>query len=420
MILAVSGVPVERRRPWIRQARLALAVLLGCFLAWQVILDNLPYMLGGNDDGSTPLLSGSAAEAETKEAVRLLRTDPALAAHHARDALAEAPLNQRALTVLALSDRSRVQLLGLSAALGWRDPTTQLALAQSALSSGNPTQFAQRIDAYARMTTRPGRPPVFIDRYITDPAIRSAVAARLALSPEWREAYVDYILDADPAVIAARRALLAQLRATSAPPTRAETYAYVGRLLDLKQTGEARLVWRNFAASPEAWSGLLYDGRFQQLASDSETPPFQWTVVPLTGAFVAVEPSPHGTSLHAHLDGSASGPVLVQQVDLPPGRYLLSTSAEPYDGAAQREGPSGFDWAIVCADDETVFGGPANGEDGAIATGKHSLAFTIPPGCSDARIAIEARGDLVDGVHDLWITGARIDPLLSAGPPPQT
>ena len=402
---------------------LRLALVWGCWalIGWQATVAAIGEVFAASARkplaaAIDPLGGGSGA---AWAVARLTAGDMPAASAAATQVLRITPINQQALTVLALAgpaDRAS-GLMTVAALLGWRTPLAQLWLAQAGLVAHQPDLFATRTDAFARSAPDPA--PVFalVDQAIHQPAMRAATAQRLALFPDWRGAYLARFDNSDPNAAADRTALLDTLAASHAGPTRPELLVYVGQLEHFGREADARAAWTRFAARPELWAGRLYDGGFTRVGDSSTTFPFEWTTRDSPGGSAWIEPAGGKPGLLVHNDGSAAGSLVVQLLALAPGHYRLVTDAAPEAGSGAIAMPGGdgagaaaFRWSITCAGGGTSLADSLAAAALDVHAGPASYAFTVPPGCASQSIALTGVPGLTGNATDMRIRSARIDP----------
>lgn len=211
--------------------RVAAALSLVAVGGWQIVTGVVSPMLitTGRVDLAEKITPGSALVGYLVGRSALAQGDLRASSAAFRATLARAPINQSALTMLAIGEPSRTAtMMNQAAALGWRDVSTQRWLAEAA--GNDATLFALRYDAYARQTDEGERAGGLLDDRIGDPRVRAAIAARLTLHPGWRGLYLGSLSRPDPALVLARIALLGDLRRTKAPPTAQELTLFAAKL----------------------------------------------------------------------------------------------------------------------------------------------------------------------------------------------
>ncbi len=222
--------------------RLAVALLLVAVVGWQIVVGLVAPLLmtAGRFDLAAQIAPDSALVRYLVGREALARGDFRASNAAFRASLARAPLDQSALTMLAIGEPPRTAaVMNQSAALGWRDIATQRWLAEAA---SDPTLFATRYDAYARQTNEGETAGVLLDDRIADPRVRAAIVTRLALEPVWRGTYLSSLPRPDPALVSARLALFSDLRRAGSPPTARNLAEFAARLRHFGLEADARAV----------------------------------------------------------------------------------------------------------------------------------------------------------------------------------
>ncbi len=207
----------------------------------------------------------------------------------ARQALLAAPLDTRALRVLAFEadrvgqDNSARALMEVAGARTLRDTLTQSWLVDDSLRRHD--YAAASLHADAILTRRDEFEstlfPVMI-RSLEDPRAIGPFVALLAESPPWRRPFLQAAASQITDVSVAESVFEA-LKATKAPPTDEETAGLIDRLVTTGDYRAARAEWtRLLRGSPRNWNDLVYDGGFAALPG---SPPFNWRLLSSDGAF---------------------------------------------------------------------------------------------------------------------------------------
>jgi len=206
--------------------------------------------------------------------------------------------------------------------LGWRARLTQLYWYDAAVRSGDWPLAAIRADAVLRVD------PAFplSDRLLapleaSEPG-QSAIAARLALRPDWLESYFHF-KDEGQGELLGRRTKVALALAARGVPLGCKTPAFLAaRLLARGERAQAEELWRGHCGDPGRAAGLS-DGRFERLATQGATPPFGWirhSSGDITARLVALGED-GGHVFRASNFGDVSRLALSQRLALRPGRY---------------------------------------------------------------------------------------------------
>lgn len=235
-----------------RWGRAAAALLFVVLVGWQIVVANVaPFLIAQGQFVLAARLSPHAALVSYLTGREALARGDLRGSNAAfRATLDRTPLNQSALTLLAIGDPSRTAaLMNQSAALGWRDVATQRWLAEAAGDDAN--LFALRFDAYARQIDDLVPAGVLLDQRITDAKVRAAIVPRLALKPDWRGGYLASLSRPDPALVQARIALQQDMRRAATPMTAEEVALFALKLRHFSLEDAARVVERAGAAPDE-------------------------------------------------------------------------------------------------------------------------------------------------------------------------
>lgn len=324
----------KKAQPHARRSRLALAsrLTVACAMAALVIM-------------SAAARSGDQA-ANAAALVREGRFD--VAKERARAALAAAPLDARAVKVLAWlaeadsSPNEAAQLMNLAGRLGRRDTDVQGWLLRWDLSGSRYAAGYSHADAMMRSDR--GRPEVVYPQLINaakDAQGQAVLAAYLVQRPPWRQAFLNFLgQSADPQLSAGVMQRLADMRS---PPTAEELGPFIGRLIAEEGHAKAYAFWRGLAGAktPDA---AIFDGGFDGRAAPL---PFDWYFGSSKAGYAAEEADPDGSdgkSLHVAYDGFSPGTFATQMLDLQPGSYVLKLRIRgPSTGVRDR-----LRWRVWC------------------------------------------------------------------------
>jgi len=323
------------------------AVVVCLWLGWQVVrtllIERAPPELAIRVAPASPAVLARAAESELAAA----RYDNARAL--AADSLSRAPFNARALRVFGLTEAQRNQtrsaddLLTLAGNWSLRDDPAHAWLVGNRLRRGDYNSAFSHADTLIRRRTDiEGQVfQLFTLASTTDPRALTALVARIEVSPPWREAYLDSLLDNPDA-----DNLLASL-AISLQPT-------VGRMSDgelqklyLSWLREGRIgaiaLVRSRINRPSN-SASLIDGDFDGAAGIE---PFVWRprlAVGLAVEFTEDDIRADERAMRVEYDGYGSTPIVQQMIMLEPGTYSLSGQSRFEPGSAQAR----LNWTISC------------------------------------------------------------------------
>ena len=368
-----SGSP----RRWLAPVAMLAALALGGAMLRDGWIEHR--RLAGSIDGTPwPFDLPNGALASDAAATALQRGDAAGAAASARKALAARPLDQRAATVLAIARRAQgdtagsARLLALAGRLGWRDPTTQLWLFGQQADAGDPAAAMARADALLRTGQLREATTELLRAGAGDPTFARALARMLAAGAPWRQAYMTDLADMSGEALAVHLALIDRVGAT-----REERAALVSRAIANGAFAMAAEAWRRGTPT------LLPDPAFTRVDNDTAARRglFGWHATE-TGN-LRVEPAAGGHGAVLVIDRLAAGPLLYQDVLLPPGTYAMTI-----DGAAL---PG---WTVACLPGSRRIDAPPTMKDRRTVIG-----FTIPADCPVQRVALNGTAGGVDTIR---------------------
>lgn len=420
LVLAPGG--VERRSSGRRQAattwRLVGLVALavgGLVVLWQSAAWAVSDRAALASDGATATAwqPRSAAAWSALRVQRLAEDDDAGAKAAADRTLAITPIDPAALGTLALlAERRRdpaaaQRYLTVTAQLGWRDPVSQLLLAQRAATRSDTAGLVARLDAYLRGDPENRRSLSALVAVTAEPAGAALVAAHLTRRPAWRSGYFYALADLPEGGEAGVLQMLRRLRALGAAATQEE----LAPLLTMEQSrGRGDLATELLRAAGR--SALIEDGTFERTTelALANNQPHVWSRLDRFGVTVGINDlGPQlGHTLLLSSDGSAIGPVVRQLVTLRPGTYQFSALVR---GPA--EARSRLEWQIGCrvgAKASAAGTLPVTVTNARDGWSRVAGEFTVPPqGCSaqDLSLTVTTAGAWIS----VEVDNVTIDPV---------
>lgn len=332
-----------------------------------------------------PWLSWDNAAQRQAMARAIKAGDGDAARAHALLALRAMPLDQLALATSshARDAAGQARILNLSAALGWRDPSTNLALIRAAMREGADDIAAQRIDAFGR-TAGAEAITDLADRLILQPSGRAALLRRAEArnDGQWWQDYLR-TLPADRNVAEARADLVAAFdKGDGAWLRRITGDAGIG----LSGSGHGdlaiRLTHRLGGAAPTS-DNAIYDSSFAGFRASGGGLTGEWTQPVNAPALID---SAAGGGIMVEPVSRSAGRVLVQRLVLSPGLWTLTVTGES-DGSAS------LHWTLSCVGGDRVSLGGTTATSGAIG----SWSVPVPAECSLAELALAKRRDNQSG-----------------------
>ncbi len=391
--------PEKKMRTWL--SRGAASAMLACLLLpiWATALSQRALKakdpslaLHYNPWSSEALADLSAADLDE-------RHDDASALRHARAALAISPFEVKAAAVLvaALDAQGRTaeaDALAVQAGrLGWREPRLQYRLARLAAEREDYGRAVLHADALLRTGNFVELVTPFMRAVATMEEGIAPLVTVLADNPVWRRPFLTSLSDLTEEGAALHGRLLAELRASKAPPTKGEVNAYVNWLL--KQNSFERA--REFAASygvSAAPANLLEEAAIAPLfKTDEADDPFAWRSDSPSGVSIT---SDHPATIAVRSDHATAGIVLRRLLLLAPGAVVL-------EGQVTEENPGSMrylSWSLTCrgANQPLVANASAPPSQSA---GKRSFAlrFDVPAeGCAAQDLTLYLSTDTPSGV----------------------
>jgi len=335
-----------------------VAVLAGLWLAWTVVANTAADNLA-NTDAEEALSwrntsSAMVSLARQKLIADGLQENAADIRRLAEDALRTAPLQSRALAMLALLAETEEgqeragRLMKLAADRSRRDGLVEVWSFYRAAKLGEFDRAVAHADAVlrSRPNLRDQIAPTLIS-FAMDNEAKSAVVGILAQQPPWRGWYLGELAKQtdDPGLA---YGVYADLGKTSQPPNDKELGSYLNNLIGAVRFDQAYLTWINFLPEDRRRNiRFAYNGDFEYLPTGL---PFDWSIAPVAGASTEIVERNDIENGHAVRVEFANRRVgyrhLRKLMMLPPGPYQLTGSAMAQDLENER----GLVWRVSCAE----------------------------------------------------------------------
>lgn len=251
-----------------------------------------------------------------------------------RDPMDAAAASALGMTRLASRDGTgAAEAFRVAAQLGWRDKSTQLYWMAVATNAGDFAIAAARADALLRQDAQLREQPLVLAALERLPGGRKALAARLALRPEWFGDYWSKLYLLKPEQLYARARVLDEPALRPARMMCAEVRTLAGTLLAHGKAEQGRLILKRFCRGGSEAS--LTDGGFER-AQLSGTSPFGWQFTGEGGLDVRLESRPGEAGKAVVIDSALSMRQVFasQALQLAPGRYRVSWRMPRGDGAS--------------------------------------------------------------------------------------
>jgi len=383
--------PVRKRGGFTDLAPYAL-IIAAVLLAWQIVsqpvVQRAPVEIAVRIAPGSHMVLRRAAEAE------LIAGRPDNAGALARDALARAPFDVRALRVVGLTEARAGReveaddILTLAGNWSLRDDPAHAWLLDYRLRRGDYASSFAHADTLVRRR-EDIRPAIFNmfttaaihDRQRALPVIAALVAAR----PPWRQNYLDSLYTS-PDGLQTAAGLVVLLQSSRAPLTNVELRQFYLQFLDKGQVEAVRTVQARLNRPPV--SDNVTNGGFGEPAAPE---PFQWRLAQNAGVVVEIVPDdirPGNPALRVDYDGFSATQIVEQLMFLSPGprRLTLEARVEAGDPAAR------LAWTMTCTPgDRKIMSAPATPRAAREWT-VHRIDFAIPANCPAQWLRLEALG----------------------------
>ena len=389
-----------------------LAVVLGVDLAHTVVVNGLQAAYGATAPAFALSLGPDAPDVLSAAAARRLKLKDLLGA----DALSRAALDRSPLNVPAIRTRAMVldaeERTGPAAALyrfaggrSWRDNAVQAWLLKDALVRGSFADAAPHADALLRRRDE-FQPSIFLlfEAAAADSHAAEVLAARLAVRPPWRGAFLD-ALARSPQTDAATARLFADVDRSAAPLAGEELGDYPQRLIREGRYHDAFRALAAYRGGP-----TVLQPSFAGMTSDRRLAPFTWLRLEAPGAaldLAAAPGRPGASALRVQYEDPAPADLIRRALAPAPGRYRLSGDAFAEAGDPRRLG-----WQVRCiADGRAV--ADVSPEGGAPSLWRPFHAdFVVPQsGCDGVRLVLQGRSAERRASTVVWFDAVAITPL---------
>jgi hypothetical protein len=400
-------------------SKLALIVILGIVLEWQVVRRSLVVFLADakpewaiqispSDPAALAAMANRQFQAavneqisEAKKAAAAGQSGPipfpetqlATIRALAERALASDPLNMRMLAILGgLTDESgdKVKaraMMSLVGSLSRQETMAMLWLLNDAWQARAFDRAANIADAVLR--TRPNAAPLVVPvlaRMAEDADAEASVQRLLASAPPWRLQFFNQIPDDSRAPLTPMRLLLS-LKSSAKPATSAEYAPYLRSLIAGKRYANAYYTWLQSLSDEQLSSlRLVFNGGFERQPSGS---PFDWQIRQGAGATIEFVEGPDAIGKKAMRVDLGRGRIdfgsVEQTLALAAGRYRLSLRLR-----GTLAGRRGLRWQVTCLDSAAEPLGETPMFVGVAQTWQTvTIPFDVPQtGCSAQKLAL--------------------------------
>jgi hypothetical protein len=396
--------------------RRSLSLLLAVFLSYQCIILGLTSdaLAQGNYIKALWLAPFNSTALEGAAVEDIEAGSFSRAQVRATLALTRSPIKQSAVSSLAYANQQQGRssifdnLVRVADRLGWRDQYVQFTLLQKAMDEKDIAGAMRRADALLRQ----GYPKEEVFAYLHQIAVQrggaQVIAARLALMPNWRNAFLIPSRDLTEQQSLGQQQVLLELARTRGRPTDQELAKFIEFLVMKQEYARARSLWLRLAEPRPAAAGLLFDGGFNRAFRDEPMDaksPFDWVLLAASGASATVDlpqESMNGPALRVQASGSASGKIIQQTLVLQPGMYALTMNWRSVPGGSN----ASLRWKIMClgsAGEQDLVPIRSPSTRRADKWRNQRFKFIVPSAdCGAQRLSLHMYHDRTDPI-DLWL-----------------
>jgi hypothetical protein len=396
-------------------------VLAALWLGWTIIGNTAADRLARLDAEAALAWRGDASVAMVSLAERQLLAsqapaDRAEARRLAERALSVAPLEERALRVLALvaemdGDVEQAEVLMKHAAgRSRRDGMVQIWSFNRLTQIGDFDGALKHADALMRSRSSLNEQisPTLM-AYAIEPEAQEALLRFLAHDPPWRGWYLRQLAGQmdDPGIA---YAIYVGLKEAGSAPSDDELRPYLQNLANTGRFEQAYLTWIHFLPEERRRHiSFAYNGDFDYPPSGL---PFDWMVAGVTGAttdFVATGDPDRGDAVRIEF---ANRRVAYRHfrklLMLPPGAYRLTNLAKANDLQNER----GLVWRVTCAEIDRQILGESQPIAGTFDWREFATGFTVPQGDCRAQwltLVLASRVALEEHISgEVWLDNVSI------------
>lgn len=280
-----------------------------------------------------------AANSSTRAAADALAAEEyATAARAARVAIRRDPLEARNLAFLGAAYLQSGDTIAAhaafrqAAALGKREPLSQIYFFEQELAIGSYARAAQRLDAFLRSVNGREVAQTMLAMFEQRAGASAYLARMLATSPRWSNAYLR-AEGASPERLRQRAAFLARPEAGLDALGCSPLQPMIAELLRLNLRKDAENVLRRHCPT-QVPQGQIADAEFERFGDDTVLLGWQRF---RSGDLRVTRLASGGARVELENRSSVTRPVLLQPVALDPGRYLVR---------AKVDGPGGQGLAV--------------------------------------------------------------------------
>lgn len=334
----------------------SVLIVVGLFLGWQIVREavaqRFPVEVAVRVSPSSPDVLARAAESEFAAE----RYDNA--SYLARESLALAPFNARAMRVAGLAlataggDVNQAEQIIIQAG-NWslRDDPAHAWLIERLLRKGDYASAFAHADTLARRRSDlwPQVFNLFQTAAATDPRAFPALVSLVKSRPPWRGEFFTH-LSRSPTGLAVSVNLAVVLERTDAPVSDDELSQLYRQLMTSRMLPGMAIVRKALGRPPE--NITIVGGSFP-VSGASQLAPFGWEFPAASGIVSDIFPDdlrPSETALRVQYNGFAISKIADQLIQLSPGSYRLSGEARAESGETEDR----LAWRVICLETDTI------------------------------------------------------------------
>ena len=336
--------PFTSRGYWLQRSPAILAIVGAFVLAIQAGL-SAKAISAQRFDEAVWWAPWSTKAHEQRASTALLQMRLANAQADAHAAIRLSPINASAVRTLGLirlngdGGGAGDQVMAIAAALGWREPVTQLWTIDASLRSGEPDKAVQRAEALFQQNKLVPAALRLLFQAPTFAPVSRLVTAKLAQRPQWRQEVLHSIGELPASEFNRSQDVLFRLNRSKSPPNPEEIKPMLQALISNGRTDDAQRLWVLLHPA------LIANGNFNSLRADqSAAMPAAWEVSSQNRQVVTVatpESGPRNRALRVEPTNWVT--IVFQDTMLPAGSYTISYRA-------REMGPSSvaLSWQLNC------------------------------------------------------------------------
>jgi hypothetical protein len=301
-------------------------------------------LLARHYDAASRIAPWSTRANEAQSTIDLAQNHPDQAWAHAKRAIRLSPISAPAVRNLALvrmleQAKDSDKLMQVAAALGWRDPLTQLWAIGAAQRSGEPGKAVQRAEALFRQHSFVLPALQLLLQGSDQKQISALLARRLAQRPDWRPEVLAAAGQLSTDQLQQFGTVIALVSRSGARVTSDELKPVLQNLVSDQRAAEAQRLWAQLNPA------LIANGDFTEVKeADGVLLPVGWDIPAQSREMVTVTGhDPQLRNLGLRIGQSSWVTVASQETMLPAGNYSFS-----YQAREAGRSPVTLRWQFRC------------------------------------------------------------------------